>query len=102
MAGKRNVILAPVPEIRKQINKYILLAAAADDHQPTISRTAHDEITAEVMARLATYPGARLGGGKALCDDTTCYGAGPEGSYYFDNNHPSVLGAAKLVERWLE
>ena len=34
----------------------------------------------------------------SFCDDATCYGKGPEGLWYWDDDHLSLLGSIKLLK----
>lgn len=97
-AGKRVIILEPVPEIRRHINKYINFGSIRDGRLITLERLRHDELMSGVMSRLDEIEADRLSPEAVFCDATFCYGAGPEGAYYFDNNHLSLGGARKLVE----
>lgn len=96
-ASKSVVILEPMPEIGRNINKYILQAGGDVDHIPTIPRDLHEQIAALALTELDQLPGRRPTPIDAYCDDTLCYATDTRDGFYFDSNHPGIRGAETIV-----
>lgn len=97
-AGKAVIILEPVPEIHVDIDKYIARAEPERTELQTISRADYDKVLGWLTPQFAPLPARLLSPAQTLCDDNWCYGARDGVSFYFDNNHPSVAGAARIIE----
>lgn len=111
-AGHTLVLLQPVPEMGRHIDEVIMAAAPTKTPQnPTtadpligIDRAYYRDRTRDVNSRLLAMAQADpeihlLDPTQAFCDADHCYATADGQALYFDDNHPSVSGATKILQR---
>ena len=98
-------VMLPVPEIGKSapaVLAYHYAKGEVADQITGTSMTYYLQRNKAVLAHFAgqTYPDnvTLLDPTKAFCEQQNCYVIDKGKSLYFDNNHPSMTGARKLVE----
>lgn len=98
-SGRRVIVVAPVPEIARDIGKYVLRRDSEQTAIPSVSRAYYNARNLWVLDRLAGLAGEVdvLYAADALCDAVTCYGAEGGTAFYFDDNHLSVAGAERVI-----
>ena len=106
-AGKNVYLVAPVPEIRNHVENLIFEAEEAELYGPILGTSLdyYSQRNAEVMTHLISiakkYGAKVIYPSESFCDDSACTAVDGE-SFYFDDNHLSVVGAEKLVGDNLE
>ena len=104
-AGKRVIVVKPWPEFPRQIDSLIwppaLPLGLGRSPLPTLARSAYVARNAHVLGlldSLKTGPDLRvIDPAKVLCDDTICPWVRDGKLQYFDENHVSLSGAARIV-----
>ena len=94
--GRRVVLVAPIPEIARHIDKYTLFRHPGSGPVPTVSRTYYEARNREALAgldRLKALGAELLPVASTLCDARTCYGSHDGEALYFDDDHLSLAGA---------
>ncbi|MEM1159486.1 MAG: acyltransferase family protein [Pseudomonadota bacterium] len=94
--GRRVILVAPVPEIARHIDKYTLFRHPGSGPVPTVSRAYYEARNHEALAGLDRLKGlgAELHAvAPLLCDAKTCYGSHDGEALYFDDDHLSLAGA---------
>lgn len=98
-AGKRVIVVMPVPEVRRRMNDLIFVADEPATPIVSVSRSWWDGRSAFAQSRLNELsPNALLIDPTALfCDTQSCYATSGKVAYYFDHNHLSATGAPMLA-----
>lgn len=99
-AGKTVLIVEPIPEIGRNIQRYAAVKDVSGDRLTTVTRPYYDRRMTGVADRLATVGTGLLPVAGLLCDDALCFGARGGQALYFDDNHLSMAGARYLVDLW--
>lgn len=100
--GREVVLLAPVPEIRRDMAKYALFAADAAQDLPAITHAAYRERNAFMLSRIGDLPVRVISPDAALCSAGWCYAARDGEALYFDDDHLSLAGARRVVDLLLQ
>lgn len=100
--GRQVIVIAPVPEIARPIDKYILHGDPAEQRLPTVPRACHDARNSWVKARLAGLGVRVLDPAQQLCDARQYYGTETGVALYFDDDRLSLDGARHVVAPLLE
>jgi len=111
-AEHRVVLLLPVPEIGHGIEKRILMDGLAagspigetGSHLVSVPRSYYDNRSSSVRERLAmiaaTDPEIELlDPVESFCNLDDCFAVRNGKSYYFDDDHPSIYGATRIVQQ---
>ena len=97
-AGKRVFVLFPVPELPREIDRYIFLDHAEG---PITSRDYYLRRHQFVLSKLAALPWSErlvaVDPTRSLCDFASCRAVIDNTSMYFDDDHLSVSGARRVI-----
>lgn len=97
--GRRVVILAPVPEIARPISRYVrLMNLDAAGDLVTIPASYHASRSGWVKERMVGLGTEMLDPAAEICDRAVCFGVREGRALYFDDDHLSLTGAAKVLE----
>ena len=104
-AGKTVYVLDPVPELGRHVEWHVFAhAAGADgaDRMAAPDMAYHRARAGEVLRRLGELPSdpriRRIETGRAFCVGERCRVGDGHEVYYFDDNHPSLPGARRIVD----
>ena len=103
--ARRVIVLAPIPEIARHIDKYTLFRMPDAGPLPTIPRAYYQARNAETFAgleRLGHLGAEIVPVAPVLCDARTCYGSRAGQALYFDDDHLSIAGARLVATALLE
>ena len=97
-AGKRVFVLYPVPELPREVDRYIFLGSA---HGPITSRDYYQRRHDFVLRKLAELPWSdrlvAVDPTYILCNQASCRAVIDETSMYFDDDHLSLAGARRVL-----
>ncbi|MEM1297811.1 MAG: acyltransferase family protein [Pseudomonadota bacterium] len=99
-SGRRIIIMAPVPELRRDIALHI--RSASQPALPVQSRKAYDTRHREFLGYLESLEVEVLHPAETLCDARHCYAAPGGVAAYFDDDHLSVAGARMIISPLLD
>lgn len=93
-------VLQP-PELPKHIERIIFSESEGSARVKGVKRSWWENRNAFVRDRLKEIPGSVkvVDTTDFFCDESDCYGSDEHGYLYFDDNHISVYGASKIVQR---
>ncbi|MGH6917756.1 MAG: SGNH hydrolase domain-containing protein, partial [Geminicoccaceae bacterium] len=99
-AGKKVVLVLQAPELPQEIENLIYQPVAASTSIAGVPRDWWAERTAYVQQHLGEIPAGVMIVDPAdlFCDETNCYAAREDISYYFDDDHMSVAGASVVAD----
>ncbi|NCT48466.1 MAG: hypothetical protein GW763_10850, partial [Paraglaciecola sp.] len=105
-ADKQVIVLRPVPEIARSVS-FLLARAKLGGHAAqnivSVSRDYYTQRNARINAHFdhAKYPDnvSIVDPSQDYCDLTRCWAVKNGIPLYFDEDHPSIAGAALLVPR---
>jgi hypothetical protein len=102
-AGKNVVLVLQAPELPTSMESLIYRSPRGDELIPSMERDWWAERTAYVRQRLGDIPAdvITIDPTDRFCDGTSCFAARGGTSYYFDDNHMSVAGAAIIARQIL-
>ncbi|MBD3678968.1 MAG: acyltransferase [Rhodobacteraceae bacterium] len=101
-SGKRVILVEPIPEIGRHIDRYIMLSNNENERLETVNfdyYLARNE-TVRLFFKQTNFE--ILGTASRLCDEAVCYGSEGGLALYSDGDHLSIRGAAKLVDAFFE
>jgi peptidoglycan/LPS O-acetylase OafA/YrhL len=98
--GKKVVLVLQAPELPEEIERLIYHPMATSPSIPGVPRAWWAERTAYVRQHLGEVPAGVMIIDPAdwFCDETVCYAAREDISYYFDDDHMSVAGASIVAD----
>lgn len=103
--GRTVYVLTPVPELDADIDKYVRLGGQTS---PPGRRVAEYETRNRLIRSAAVELAENADSvvlvdvADVLCDDSRCHSVADGEALYFDDNHLSIAGAARVVELVLE
>lgn len=108
-AGKTVYVLDPVPELGRHVEWHVFAraaGAAGADRMAAPSMAYHLSRNASVLRALDGLPDdtgiRRIDTARAFCADGGCRVGDGRELYYFDDNHPSLAGARRIVDLIME
>lgn len=96
--GHHVLVLAPVPQLERDVRRYSTVAAGGEKDLPALSRSAYDLQNSFVLSRLADLPAKVILPARALCSEDRCFAAIAGEAMYFDDDHLSLSGARRVVQ----
>ena len=101
-SGREVVVLAPVPELPRDIALHVRDWTADGRALPALLWKDHRERHFALLELMETLPATILDPTAALCDAVWCYAATGGKAAYFDDDHLSLSGARRVIAPLVE
>ena len=103
-AGKTVYVLSPVPELPRSVERYMFKHGSLRQPQIGTSMVYYRERNRSALEHLAQLRDAGrvryIDSQAAVCNPSECFAKLDDAWMYFDDNHLSVQGAARVVRLW--